>query len=234
MSKRRKQLELLGDLIRIARAESVLPPNRDIATVRARIERELGGTVSQRQASEVLGVSQPGLRRWIESGDIPLVVRVDGTRAVPVSEVVGLALELDDARQRIGDLRYPLESVMADRMADAKRLTAHVHILAAPIKADPNENQSSFARLYNAVVASRLDAALVGEARQRLWRLHAGGHIDDSYVARWEHLLERPSDEIAEAITSSSDVGGDLRQNSPFDGSLSHHERQVLLEALTS
>lgn len=229
-TKRSRQIELLENLIRIARAEASLPPNRDIAHVRASLERELGGTVSQRQAAEVLKVSQPGLRRWIESGDIPLVVRQDGAKAVPVSEVIRLAHELEQKRASSEHERFPLEAVMADRRRDAEALRRHIHAVVIPIDEEASKYQSKFAWLYNAAVVLKLNKDLTKSAKQRLWRLQEGGHIHDHYVELWEVLLDRPIDEIANELLSITSDGADLRQNSPFDGVLTHHERQLVFE----
>jgi hypothetical protein len=70
----RKQA-LFENIVRLRRAGREAPGSRDIASVRAALELELGETVSRRLAARVLGVSHTALDRWIKSGDLPVVYR---------------------------------------------------------------------------------------------------------------------------------------------------------------
>lgn len=68
-----RKLEILEDVARLRRVERELPENRDLAVVRARLERQLGRSVSQRIAAKTIGVSHTALQRWISSGDVPTI-----------------------------------------------------------------------------------------------------------------------------------------------------------------
>jgi len=48
-------------------------------------------------------------------------------------------------------------------------------------------------------------------------------------LEEWEQLLNGPIDQLLEMITSRSDRGNELRQNSPFAGVLSERERSRVL-----
>jgi hypothetical protein len=73
---------------------------------------------------------------------------------------------------------------------------------------------------------------MVDEARQRVDRLRADGHLHPRYAKRWRELLSRSIAEIAAAMTADDQDGQDLRQNSPFAGVLNEQERQRIIEAV--
>jgi hypothetical protein len=47
---------------------------------------------------------------------------------------------------------------------------------------------------------------------------------------RWETLLAQPVEEIRRVISADSEAAADLRQSSPFAGSLSEPERRRIVE----
>ncbi len=85
-------------------------------------------------------------------------------------------------------------------------------------------------------VARRLlldPAGTIRQARANLRRLqavHARG-VAGQRMEEWELLLNGPIDELLEVITSRSDRGNELRQNSPFAGVLSDRERSRVLDS---
>ena len=94
-------MEGLGQVARLRRAERAVPQNRDVAAVRAELEAELGETVSQRLAAELLGVSHTAIRRWIGRGDVPVVYAPRGSRQLPVAAVLDL-YEMVERERRFG------------------------------------------------------------------------------------------------------------------------------------
>ena len=54
------------------------------------------------------------------------------------------------------------------------------------------------------------------------------------WLGEWERLLDGPVDGLLEALTSRSERGCDLRQNSPFAGVLTQRERGRILENFRS
>jgi excisionase family DNA binding protein len=54
------------------------------------------------------------------------------------------------------------------------------------------------------------------------------------WLGEWERLLDGPIDELLEALTSRSERGCELRQNSPFAGVLTERERRRVLENFRS
>ena len=73
-------------------------------------------------------------------------------------------------------------------------------------------------------------------ARVNLRRLHAAHPrgMAARWLYKWERLLDRPVDDLLEALTSRSERGCELRQNSPFAGVLTQHERGRILENFRS
>ena len=68
---------------------------------------------------------------------------------------------------------------------------------------------------------------------RRLQAAHPRG-VAERWLGEWERLLDGPIDELVEALTSRSERGCELRQNSPFAGVLSQRERGRILENFQS
>jgi hypothetical protein len=221
----RKQ-ELFENIVRLRRAGRKVPGDRDIAAVRAALERELGETVSRRLAARVLGVSHTALERWVKAGDLPVVYSPTGRLEVPVAALLGLyeAVEADRVER---PARYVLAPTMARQRDAARRLRIE----------DPNghDGRSRHDRArarslaYHRAVARRLRRPMVDEARYVLLRWREQGRIDRRYAEEWERLLDRPVPEIRRALVDDSQEADDLRQNSPFAGLLSEPERRRIV-----
>lgn len=59
--------------------------------------------------------------------------------------------------------------------------------------------------------------------------LHPRGQVV-RWFDEWERLLDGPVEEIVGALTSTSPLSRELRQNTPFAGVLSKEERQQVLD----
>jgi excisionase family DNA binding protein len=73
-------------------------------------------------------------------------------------------------------------------------------------------------------------------ARANLVRLRAAHPRGAAarWLREWERLLDGPLDDLLGALTSRSERGYELRQNSPFAGVLTKHERDRILETFRS
>lgn len=73
-------------------------------------------------------------------------------------------------------------------------------------------------------------------ARTNLRRLKAAHPRGGAalWMTEWEQLLDGPVDELLEAMTSRSERGCELRQNSPFAGVLTQRDRVRVLETFRS
>ncbi len=84
-------------------------------------------------------------------------------------------------------------------------------------------------------VAGRLVAGperVLGRARQNLDRMLAASSRGAAkvWLSQWRELLAGPVESILEALTSRSPRSRELRQNTPFAGVLSEHERRAALD----
>jgi hypothetical protein len=223
-----RRTELFENIARLRRAGSELPGNRDIAAVRAALERELGETVSVRLAARLLGVSHSALRRWITAGDVPTVYSRAGRDEVPVAALFDLreAVERERARGR----RHVLEPGIAEGRSRARNLRTD-ELMADVGDGDGGHRRAERRALaYHRALRPRLRRSTIDAARHRLWQWQAEGKIDPRYAERWEEVLSRPVAEVRKMIGEDSEDGRDLRQNSPFAGMLSEAERRAILE----
>lgn len=234
-----RNTELFQRILRLRRAERAHPNDRDIATVRAETERELGDVISRSMAARLLGVHHSSLQRWIDSQDLPMVMGKDGRKGLPVTAVAALYEALTDepqddepeqrARQhRIEPLileshRYaeqldPRGLIQLDRNeADQEAITEDRHRRA---------NRRSLA--YHRAIASRLRRPMVDAARRQVWQWQAEGRIDDRYARAWLDILARPVTEVKRALRADTQAMHDLRQSSPFAGTLTEAERRKI------
>jgi hypothetical protein len=222
----RKQ-ELFENIVRLRRAGRQAPGSRDIAAVRATLERELGETMSRRLAARALGVSHTALDRWIKAGDLPLVYSSNGRVELPVPALLDL-YEAVEAQRAERPRRYPLTPTMGRQREAAERLCIDK---ATDDGYGGVGHDRAWARslAYHRAVATRLRKPMVDEARYVLFRWRQQGRIDERYAERWEQLLERPISEIRRALVDKGQESDDLRQNSPFAGVLSEPERRRIV-----
>jgi len=223
-------LSLVENVVRLRRAERVRRAAPDVAPVRRQLESQLGPTLSRSRAAEVLGVSQTALDRWVDAGQIPVVIAPSGRREVPRQVVLELRESLDRLRQR-GITRHPLSVALAERREASAQLETDPTIEdGGPPMGHGTADRRSLA--YHQAVAGRLDERLVAEARDRVDRLSADGHMHPTYAERWREILNLPLDRIAEEIAAESPEARDLRQSSPFAGVLNEHERGRIIKAI--
>ena len=225
--------KLVDDIVRLRRVERIPAAAEDVRPLRRELEARLGTTLSRSRAARILGVSQTALDRWVEARQVPVVVTPAGRREVPRQFVVELR-EAIDASMADGERRHPLAAALAARRKAAARVGGDSPSPASPRPrpATGHRTAEGRARAYHAVVADRLDEAMIDEARARIEQLVADGHLDPRYADRWRELLAHPRDEIARAIVADTQTGKDLRQNSPFAGVLNEQERRRIIEAV--
>jgi hypothetical protein len=223
--------QLFEDIVRLRRAEQEAPEVRDIVTVRSHLERELGGAVSRSLAARLLGVSHTALQKWIDAGDVPVVITPSGRNAVPIAALVDLYEAISSERE-FGQRRlHVMEPAMAKARARADALEPR-RLIRAHNSRDPHDRAERRNRAYHAAVARDLRRRTVERALHQLWRWEEEGNIDPRYAEAWEDVLRRPLPEIKRTLTEDSQWARDLRQNSPFAGALSEPERRRILEEI--
>jgi DNA-binding transcriptional MerR regulator len=224
-------LSLVENIVRLRRAEQIRPAAPHVAPVRRELEDQLGPTLSRSRASKILGVSQTALDRWVAADQIPVVITPGGRREVPRQVVIDLRESLDRLRRK-GITRHPLAAALAERgdVASSSRPVS----AGMPKKQLPSGHATADRRslAYHQAIAKRLDDRLVAEARERVDRLAAEGHMHSTYAERWREVLALPPERIAELLVADSQEARDLRQSSPFAGVLNEHERRRIIESV--
>jgi hypothetical protein len=226
----RKEL-LFQDIVRLRRAEHQSPGVRDIVTVRSHLEQELGGSVSRSLAARLLGVSHTALQKWIDAGDVPVVITPEGRIGVPVSALVDLHEAIRAQRESGQRKLHVMEPAMAQARARAETLQP-ARLIDEQESPDPHDRAERRNRAYHAAVARHLRKRTVERALHQLWRWDEEGTIDPRYAQAWEDVLRRPLPEIKRFLSEDSQHARDLRQNSPFAGALSEPERRRILEEI--
>jgi hypothetical protein len=232
VEQRRKMLD------RIARLRDAEDRSGDsgVGQVREELEVDLGGTVSRNLAADFVGVSHTALNRWIDSGDVAVVLTPTGRREVPIPTVCDLRQkvmpEKESGRRRL----HALAPAMAESRRSAERLRLDPSVLAEldsePVDRHRLADLRSLA--YHQAVAPHLNRAKIGRARIKVDRWEKEGRIDPRHAADWRAVFDLPLKEIRAAISADAQRGHDLRQNSPLAGLLSEPERRRILEMVKS
>lgn len=228
-----RQEDRIRHAVRLRRAERAARTREDILPVRTALETEIGPTVARATAARLLGVSQTALDRWIARGDIPTVVTRSGRRAVPRHALIEL-IEAVEERGRLAEERHPLASVLRERRTRAER--SDVRSLLGDLEDRFHEVGHRAAELrglaYHRAVAQALNDQVILDARDRLCRWRAEGRIDPRYARAWQEILELPTTQISQLIAEDTSTARDLRQSSPFAGTLTEPERRLVLDAV--
>lgn len=227
-----RKKRLFEDIVRLRRAERSDADPRDIVAVCSHLEQELGGSVSRSLAARLIGVSHTGLQKWIDAGDVPVVITPSGKQEVPVGTLVELFEAMratrDSGRRRL----HVIEPTMVEGRTRAETLDPTKLVPAGADPVDPHERAERRNRAYHAAIARRLRRDTVRTALHQLWQWSEEGNIDPRYADEWEALLRSPLKDIKRLLTEDSQYARDLRQNSPFAGMLSEPERRKILEVI--
>lgn len=226
-----KRKQLFHNIIRLRRAEQEAP-EAGLELVREDLERELGETVSKHLAAQLLGVSHTALNRWIERGDIPLVINREGRRQVPVPVVIDLYERIEQERAAGRRQLHVLEPLMREARDRAERLRPDTRPAEERGSPDPHRRAERRALAYHRAVAQALTQPMVDEARRLVLRWEREGKLHPGHSDAWKALLEEPTAEIRRQISADTSAARDLRQNSPFAGVLSEPERRKILESV--
>ena len=226
--------EAVRNILRLRRGERAADPHMrgELSLVREFLETIVGSTVSRAQAARLLGLSQTALDRWIEKGEVASVITPRGRREIPLSELVGLLEEVEQARSDKRG-RRPLAHVIRERHRRAQETIDLDRLLPRPRPRQRTHRTAELQALaYHRLVAERLDEHLVDQARSRLRRWRLDGRIHPRWAEEWERILATPLPEIAKTISADTKHVRELRQSSPFAGILTEQERRRLLRTV--
>ena len=201
----------------------------ELIPVREFLQTIVGPTVSRAQAARLLRISQTALDRWIEKGEVAAVITPRGRREIPLSELVELLEEVDQARDDRD--RRPLAHVIRERRRRSQEAIDLERLLPRR-RHRTHRIPELHALAYHRLVAERLDEQLVDETRNRLRRWREEGRIHPHWADEWDRVLAMPLPRIAKAISADTKRARELRQSSPFAGVLTQQERHRLLRAV--
>ena len=221
----RKQ-ELFEQLLMLRRTAQSVPQDAGLAAVRASLERELGLTVSMRLAGQLVGVSHTAIRRWVNNGDLATVYAPSGMREIPIGVVLDLYDQVTAARQ--AGRHHVIEPGMRQARERAARMDPPALVADAPDD-DGHRRAERRALAYHRTIAKKLRRRDVNEAYQLLLAWRENGRIDPRYAEEWERLLREPMPVIRRALGEDSRQMRDLRQSSPFAGTLGERERSRII-----
>lgn len=227
-----KRDSLLSNLARLRRAERELPLNRDLAAVRAALEEELGETVSLRAAARLLGFSHTALRRWVNSGDLPVVFDSSGRQRVPVGVLMDLHHRLEADRRRGKPRTRSIADAFSEGRQRAEGLDPRQLVADVEDRLEGHRRADLRSLAYHRALAERLDRRMVDDVLRQLWNWRERRTIDPRYADRWEEILRRPLADIRRAIATDDAGWRALRQTSPFAGMLSEPERRKILREI--
>lgn len=224
--------QLIGAVARLRRAErSPSSVSADIASVRASLERMVGPTVTRAVAARLLGVSQTALERWVTTGDVPVLVTPTGRHELPLRWLVELVEAVRERRLASLDDRHPLGAVLRARRSEARHMDTST-LLGHHDRSDSDDAHRRAELLslaYHRAVAQRLDDGIVRDAQDRLSRWRSQARIDPRYAQQWQRILAKPPMGIAGVIGKDTPRMRDLRQSSPFAGTLGEPSRRRAL-----
>ena len=223
--------EAVESILRLRRvAQDVDPGMRaEIMPVVELLEDVAGQTVRPADAARLLGISQPALKRWLDSGEISAVTTPRGRREIPLSELLDLLEEVDQARDKVGG--RPLALVIRERTRRAEE-SVDLDRLIPRQRRRTHRTAELQGLAYHRLIAERLDDNAVDQARRRLLRWRRAGRIHPNWSDEWERILAKPLPEIKRAISADTTRARELRQTSPFAGMLTEQERRRLVKAV--
>jgi hypothetical protein len=222
---RKRALENIASLRRAERRR----PDPDVAVVREDLEEELGGTVSRNLAAEVLGVSHTAFNRWVDAGDVPVVITPQGRREVPIPALLSLRERVEAERGSGRRRSHALESVMLEDRLKAERIRPGLIAPEELESADRHRISDLRGLAYHRAIAPRLRRPVIEEAARKVARWQNDGRMDPQHADAWQEVLRRPLKEIRKIIATDDAHGRDLRQNSPLAGLTSEAERRKIL-----
>lgn len=225
------QEDTIRELARLRQVQRDLPEGAQAALgpTLELLRSSIPPAVKKSVAARVFGVSQNALARWLSSGEIATVRTPSGRTEISVSEL----LDLLDQLEELGDLSRPLAAAVS-RRRDRSARAMTVDLLPWSPAGEPDDHRRAELRAlaYHRAVGNRLTPTMVDAARRRLERWGAANKIHPVWADKWTRLLTEPLDRIREVIGEDSPHAADLRQSSPFAGSLSEHERRQILHAV--
>jgi hypothetical protein len=224
---------MLRNLMRLRRASRLTDGEvgHELVAIEEDLVRLVGSTVRPADAARLLGISEPGLKRWLDKREVASVLTPAGRREIPLIELIELLEEVEHARGE--GIARPLTYVIRRRRREANEKIDVDRLL--PRSSSRTHREAELQALaYHRLVAERLDGRSVARARRQLEQRKKAGRIDERWASEWERILSGSLDDIREVIRADTPRAAELRQTSPFAGVLNEQERRSLTAAVAA
>ena len=152
-----------------------------------------------------------------------------------------LVLTTGEAARLLGSSRQHVVNLVNRGDLPATTSGTHRRVLRKDVEALRSRSQRMTrdqrrSRLLSIAVAGKLVAdpeAGLALARSNIDKLREGHPRGQAafWLDRWEEIISGPLDGVLDALTSTSPVSRELRQNAPFAGLLTNEEREQILTA---
>lgn len=139
------------------------------------------------------------------------------------------------SRQHVVDLcdegKLPYQTTGTHRRVLRQDLDAYIQ------RGDPQHRRETLRSLWlNRAIAGKLahdPERVLAKARQnldRFRRIHGRGTVR-RWLDEWERIIDEGPEAVMRTLAAETSHAADLRQNSPFPGVLTQHERRQVLDA---
>lgn len=189
--------------------------------------------VRVRYAQRRLDISNPTARTWLARG---LLEGVGQSPRRITLESLAAAEEIAHELRRNGqhrDLTATMERRLQwDRMRQSPDFERELQRIRQARRGAVQDHRTAEQRslAFHDRVAQQLEQVTVAAARRRVDRwLRRKGPVPLIWAEQWRTLLARPIADIKDAIVQDNEPMRELRQNTPFAGSLPEPERMRLV-----
>jgi hypothetical protein len=184
-------------------------------------------------AQRRLGISNPTARTWLARG---LLEGIGQSPRRVTLESLAAAEEIAHELLRNGqhrDLAATMERRLQwERMRQSPDFERDLQHIRQSRRGATQDHRTAERRslVFHGRIAQQLDQQTLAAARQRVdkW-LRRKGPVPLIWAEQWRTLLARPIADIKDAIVQDNEPMRELRQNTPFAGSLSEPERMRLV-----
>jgi hypothetical protein len=189
--------------------------------------------VRVRYAQGRLGISNPTARTWLARG---LLEGIGQSPRRVTLESLAAAEEIAHELLRNGqnrDLAATMERRLQwERMRQSPGFERDLQRIRQSRRGAAQNHRTAEQRslAFHSRIAQQLDQETLAAARRRVDRwLRRKGPVPLIWAEQWRTLLARPVADIKNAIVQDNEPMRELRQNTPFAGSLSEPERMRLI-----
>lgn len=230
----RVEADVVESILGLRKVERDLGLTPELLDVMDYLKRRIGPTVKPAVAARLLDVSQPALKRWTASGDLPMVMTPSGRYEVPLAALLPLVEEVRELRRQ--GYPRPLKEAFHQRREQAERIRPALQQRIKRFTQGPTDGHRRAelrSLALHSLVADRLDERVVLRARRRLDEFERAGKIDKRYADEWREVLNSKPENIRRVLVSDTQEARDLRQNTPMPLVVTEPERRIVRDLVS-